>query len=143
MKKTNLITLSTLAVLSVFSTSVFADGHHKHGGYNGKAEHRGEYHKGEYHKGGFVNSSQPVSSVSKESSWKDDQFVVLQGKIVEQVGRDDFRFKDASGELIIEIDRKAWRGQEINPNDEVKLFGEVDKSWNKTEVEIHRVEKVK
>ena len=66
----------------------------------------------------------------------------MQGNIIKQVGKDDFIFKDASGELQVEIDRKAWRGQDISPSDEVKLYGEVDKSWDKMEVDIDCVEKI-
>ncbi|MGQ9444281.1 YgiW/YdeI family stress tolerance OB fold protein [[Pasteurella] aerogenes] len=100
------------------------------------------HHRGGMRAGGFMNSNQPVANISQQDTWKDDQYIVLQGKIVEQVGKDDYRIKDASGEMVVEIERGAWSGQDVSPNDEVKLYGEVDKSWNKTEVEIHRVEKV-
>ncbi|WP_373767494.1 YgiW/YdeI family stress tolerance OB fold protein [Glaesserella sp.] len=93
--------------------------------------------------GGFVNANQTVHKIIDVAAMHDDQYVVLQGKIVQQIGEDDFLFRDASGEIVVEVERKAWQGQQISPNDEVKLYGEVDKSWNKTEVEVHRVEKVK
>ncbi|NEN75182.1 NirD/YgiW/YdeI family stress tolerance protein [Pelistega sp. NLN82] len=91
---------------------------------------------------GFTGQ-QAVSKVSEASQWRDDQYVVLQGKIVKQIGKDDFIFSDGTGEIEIEVDDKAWYGQNITPADKIKVFGEVDKSWNRTEVEIHRIEKVK
>lgn len=138
MKKGSLATILVLSTVGLFGVSQSAMAEKHNGGFhNGNPQHE------QFHKGGFINSNQTVSTIASENTWKDDQFIVLQGKIVEQVGKDDFRVKDASGEIVVEIERKAWQGQDISPNDEVRLYGEVDKSWNKTEVEIHRVEKVK
>lgn len=92
--------------------------------------------------GGFAASAQAVSSVSQLSSMKDDQYVVLQGNIVKQVGGEDYLFRDTSGEVVVEIDHENWAGVNVTPSDEVRVYGEVDQSWHKTEVEIHRVEKV-
>ncbi|PJG82012.1 YgiW/YdeI family stress tolerance OB fold protein [Caviibacterium pharyngocola] len=127
--------------------------------HDGKKHHGDRKYRGEDKpRGGFVDPAHPVkerqkarhpalnlpvAKVADSASWKDDQVIVLQGKIVEQVGKEDFLFRDASGEITVEIEGRAWRGQEITPNDEVKLIGEVDKSWKKTEIEIHHIEKVK
>lgn len=92
--------------------------------------------------GGFVHDKVQVDKIAQADSWKDDQFVVLEGHIVRQVGKDDFIFRDTSGELTVEIEKKAWQGQTITPSDKVRVFAEVDKSWNKTEVEIYRIVKV-
>lgn len=97
----------------------------------------------EFRQGGFVNSQQSVSKAADSSKWKDDEYIVLEGNIIRQVGKDDFIFKDNSGEIEVEIERRAWAGQTISPEDKVKLYAEVDKSWNKIEVEVNRIEKVK
>ncbi|MFY1026770.1 Uncharacterized conserved protein [Actinobacillus seminis] len=44
--------------------------------------------------------------------------LVLQGKIVEKAGKDDYRIKDAGGEMAVEIECGAWGGQDVSPNDE-------------------------
>ena len=136
MKKRSLATIFVLA--TVAASGAFAKG----GFQDPQAQHAQYHHKDEFKHGGFVNGNQTVSKAADATSWVDDQYVILQGNIVKQVGKDDYIFKDASGELQVEIDRKAWRGQDISPSDEVKLYGEVDKSWNKTEVDIDRVEKI-
>ena len=136
MKKRSLATifvLATVAASGAFAKGGFQDQHTQHAQY---------HHKGEFKHGGFVNGNQTVSKVADANTWKDDQYIILQGNIIKQVGKDDFIFKDASGELQVEIDRKAWRGQDISPSDEVKLYGEVDKSWDKMEVDIERVKKI-
>ena len=136
MKKRSLATILVLSTIA--ATGVFAQG-----GFQDPNAPKMEHHKkGDFKRGGFVNTDQTVSKASEAGSWQDDQYIILQGNIVKQVGKDDFIFKDASGEIQVEIERKAWRGQDISPSDEVKLYGEVDKSWNKTEVDIERVEKI-
>ena len=139
MKKRSLATifvLATVAASGAFAKGGFQDPHAQ------QTQHTQYHHKGEFKHGGFVNGNQTVSKAADANTWKDDQYIILQGNIVKQVGKDDFIFKDASGEIQVEIDRKAWRGQDISPSDEVKLYGEVDKSWDKMEVDIDRVEKI-
>ncbi|WP_233138821.1 YgiW/YdeI family stress tolerance OB fold protein [Aggregatibacter actinomycetemcomitans] len=136
MKKRSLATILVLSTIA--ATGVFAQG-----GFQDPNAPKMEHHKkGDFKRGGFVNTDQTVSKASEAGSWQDDQYIILQGNIVKQVGKADFIFKDASGEIQVEIERKAWRGQDVSPSDEVKLYGEVDKSWNKTEVDIERVEKI-
>ncbi|MGR3807313.1 TIGR00156 family protein [Pasteurella testudinis DSM 23072] len=96
-----------------------------------------------HQRGGFAGEQAAVTKVADVKNLKDDARVVLEGFIEQQVGKDDYVFKDDSGSIEVEIERRAWAGQEVTPSDKVKLFGEVDQSWNKTEVEIHRVVKVK
>lgn len=93
-----------------------------------------------YQAGGF-NQSEQVSRVAEAKNGYDDQFVVLQGKIVKQVGGDEYLFRDASGEITLEIDHEDWHGVNVSPNDEIRVYGEIDKSW-RTQVDVHRVEKV-
>lgn len=136
MKKRSLATIFVLA-------TVAASGAFAQGGFQDPNASQVQHHKkGDFKRGGFVNDEQTLSKAADATSWVDDQYVILQGNIVKQVGKDDYIFKDASGEIQVEIDRKAWRGQDISPSDEVKLYGEVDKSWDKMEVDIDRVEKI-
>ena len=120
MKKLSLIT--TLA-LSTISVSALASG------FQGAAN------------GGFTNSAQTVSRVADVKDFRDDQYIVLQGKIVKQLTGDEYLFRDASGEIVVEIDGEDWGGTQVGPNDEIRIFGEVDKSW-RTDIDVHRVEKV-
>lgn len=141
MKKVSLATILALSTVAV--TGAFAEG-----GFQGPSVQQPQqqpqqhHYKEDFKRGGFINSNQSVSMASEANSWLDDQYIILQGRIVKQVGKDDFIFKDNTGEIRVEIGNKAWRGQDISPNDEVKLYGEVDKSWEKTEVDIDRVEKI-
>lgn len=94
------------------------------------------------HTGGFSNPNAQITPVSEISNLKDDQYIVLQGKITQQIGHELYLFKDSTGEVEVEIDNDVWRGQTITPSDEVKLFAEIDRDWRKIEVEVKRLEKV-
>ncbi len=69
---------------------------------------------------------------------RDDARVTLQGTIVNQLSREKFTFRDASGEVVVEIDREVWRrlSENIGENDRVEIYGEVDKERLGTRIEI-------
>ena len=98
--------------------------------------------------GGF---SGPVSGVQADTVAKaltlgDDAPVVLTGKIVSQEAgkKDKFLFRDATGEVRMEIDRKVFAGQSITPEDTVRIMGKVDKDLGKdVEIDAKSLEIVK
>ena len=95
--------------------------------------------------------SGPVSGVQADTVAKaltlgDDAPVVLTGKIVSQVAgkKDKFIFKDATGEVRMEIDRKVFAGQSVTPEDTVRIVGKVDKDLGKdVKIEAKSLEIVK
>ena len=66
----------------------------------------------------------------------------LEGKLVKHLGGENYLFRDDSGEVEVEVDGDVWRGTEVGPDDLIRVRGEVDHSWNKTEVEVEHLEKV-
>lgn len=102
-------------------------------------KHERKAHKGGH--GGFFDESKAVKTVAALKDAQDDSLVMLEGQITQQVGKDDFIFKDATGEVEIEVSKRAWKGQTITPNDTVEIRGKVDKEWNKTEIDIKKVTK--
>lgn len=107
---------------------------HHHGKLDGK---RGE--KGKDFMPPFFDESKAVKSVKDIQAASDKSFVMIEGKITKQVGKKDFIFQDATGEVEIEVSRRAWQGQTISPNDTVEIRGKIDKEWNKTEVEVKQI----
>ena len=65
-----------------------------------------------------------------------DAHMILKGNIVRNVQGDKYEFKDATGTVELEIDRKYWNGQNVKPENTVKLVVEVDKDLLKTEYEV-------
>ncbi|MBB5877460.1 MULTISPECIES: YgiW/YdeI family stress tolerance OB fold protein [Xanthomonas] len=71
---------------------------------------------------------------------KDDQHVVLRGRIVSHDGGDRYTFRDASGSMKVEIDaHRLPAGRPFDDKAEVELLGEVDKDLRSIEVDVDEV----
>lgn len=92
--------------------------------------------------GGFSGPSAALTTVDKVKSMSDDTWVMLQGNIEQRVGDETYTFRDASGTLTVEIDKKRWNGQTITPKDKVQLEGKVDKDWSNVEVDVKTIKKL-
>lgn len=92
--------------------------------------------------GGFVGGMETIVTVKQVKEMRDDVNVVVQGKILQRMGDDKYLFEDGTGSITVEIDKKDWRGQTVTPADTVKLYGEVDRGFMKTEIEVDYVEKM-
>jgi len=65
--------------------------------------------------------------VSEARNLPKDSWAVLAGNVVNTLpGGKQYTFRDSSGEIIVEIDRKVWRGLSVGINDRVEIQGEVD-----------------
>ena len=70
-----------------------------------------------------------------------DTRVVLTGNIVQSLGDEKYAFKDDTGEITIEIDRKIWRGLSVGVADTVEITGKVEVKRNRVEIEVKRLRK--
>lgn len=89
------------------------------------------------------NASAPKSTVAQALKVKQDNTPIqLTGKIVRQIDNDEFIFKDATGEIKIDVEDHAWQGLNVTPNDTITIFGSVDhESFEANSIEVYRVEK--
>lgn len=88
-------------------------------------------------------ASAPGTTVAQVKSMPDDTRVTLVGKIVSQLpGSDDkYMFRDNTGEIMVEIDFKRFRGQEVTPNNTVRISGEVDKDFGRApEIDVKQLD---
>lgn len=76
--------------------------------------------------GGFNNNTLTISTVEQAKQMNKDAWVTLQGKIVKQIGEEDYLFRDSTGDINIEIDHKYWQGRTVTPDDIIQITGEVD-----------------
>lgn len=129
MKKVMLVTSLLALSTAAFAKGGFHDGKHPQGG------------QGEYTQQGFVDESAMVKSVSEALKASDKTPVLLVGTIVKQIDNDEFIFKDSTGEIQIDVKKRAWNGQTITPQDTIEIRGKVDKEWSKTEVDVYSVTK--
>ena len=74
----------------------------------------------------FVDSKAPQVTTVKEvlKNGKDNQMVVLEGKVIERIKGDDYRFCDSTG--VIEIDDHVFKGQTVTPDTLIRIEAEVD-----------------
>lgn len=114
-----------LASLLLASTSVFAE-------FVGQTQTQ---------QGGFTGPSISKTTVEKAKTLKDDTPVVLEGNIMEHLGKDKYLFQDQTGNITVEIDHKDWKGVNVSPKDSVTIYGEVDKDWNCVEIDVDSIVK--
>lgn len=71
---------------------------------------------------------------------KSDALVKLEGYVVERIKEDEFWFKDSSGKIIVEIERKHFPSFEFNEKTKVVIVGEVDHDLLEgTEIEVESI----
>lgn len=96
--------------------------------------------------GDFVSNhkSKNVISVKETLKLNDDAKVVLEGKIKSHIKSDKYEFADKNGDVIVvEIDNKKWGNVTANEDTLLKIRGEVDKDFTKTEIDVDSVEVIK
>lgn len=91
--------------------------------------------------GGNVDA--PKMTVAKALKVKQDNAPVqITGKILRQVDNDEFIFGDSIGQIKIEVDDQAWQGLNVNPNETITIFGNVDhESFEPNTIDVYRVQK--
>ena len=83
-----------------------------------------------------------VSSVAEVKQAKDETWHTLEGNIVKQLTSEHYTFRDATGEIEIEIDEDVWSGREVTPRTPVRITGEVDRDFRKVSFEVDRLEPI-
>jgi uncharacterized protein (TIGR00156 family) len=80
-----------------------------------------------------------VAEVLKDAV--DDRPVELSGTLVKQTGRETFLFRDATGEIQVEIDEEDFpAGQQIGADTRVVISGEIDaRTMRKPEIDVERL----
>lgn len=92
--------------------------------------------------GRYVGPSSAVLSTVKQllADGKDDQYALLQGKIVSHDQGKNYTFADDSGRMSVEISSRRFpEGKTISAEQRVELSGKLDKGWNKTEFEVKEI----
>lgn len=94
--------------------------------------------------GGFHGpKSAGITRAADVARAHDDAHVTLTGHIVEQVAPEKYVFRDGSGTVIVDIDRKTFRNQKVTPQTRVRIVGEVDYDHGNKEVDVDFLEIVR
>ena len=83
-------------------------------------------------------------TVSQARALPDDTLVILTGNIVQSLGRERYTFRDATGDITIEVDRNLWLLLDltVNPNDRIEIRGEIDIEKRVTEIDVKYLRKL-
>lgn len=92
--------------------------------------------------GGFKGPAVAPITVKEALELKDDSRVTLMGNIERSLGGNQYLFKDATGSVEVEIDKKRWNGVIVSPEDTVEISGKVDKDWGSTEIDVKQIQKI-
>ena len=95
--------------------------------------------------GGFQDNGSSATSataVKEALRMRDESYVTVRGNIVKRLTDDKYLFRDATGEIVVDIDNEDWAGLTVGPNDTVELSGEIDRDFNKVEIDVGIVRKV-
>lgn len=66
------------------------------------------------------------TSVGELQNTRPGRYVVLEGNIVAHQRGDYYTFRDATGEIRVEIPSATFGGRQIGPTDSVRIMGELD-----------------
>jgi uncharacterized protein (TIGR00156 family) len=69
-----------------------------------------------------------VSTVEQARNAPIDTYVTVTGNIVAHLREEYYTFRDATGEIRVEIERPVWRNRDIGPDTKVRLLAEVDRN---------------
>lgn len=128
-------TFALAAIVALMSAPVFAA--NTQGGFSGPGAPASQQQAG-----GFSGPNSSVTTVDAAKRLQDDAPVTLRGNIIQQNSDDDYTFKDSTGTISVDIDRKHWNGVNVTPNDVVEIIGEVDKDKKGVEIDVKQLKKV-
>ncbi len=71
---------------------------------------------------------------------QDDQQVTLTGHIVKKLGEEKYLFRDATGEIVLEIEKDAMPSTDFDDKTRVEITGEIDKDFpGHAEIEVQTI----
>ena len=87
-----------------------------------------------------VTGTAPIT-INEARNLPHDSWVVLNGNIISTLatGKHNYLFRDASGEITVDIGRKEWRGLSVGVSDRVEIYGEVKLHRGLIHIKVHAI----
>jgi len=92
---------------------------------------------------GPTDKTYTVKEIIDNASYLDrtDAIVKVQGYIIKQINSDKYEFRDQTGTIRVEIDKKRMPNTTFDEKTELILIGEVDKDlFEAVEIEVKKIE---
>jgi uncharacterized protein YdeI (BOF family) len=87
-----------------------------------------------------MNNDKPISKVSDIATMPDDSVVYIQGMIVQDLGDENYLFKDNTGTINIEIDEELVDNNKIVGEAMMFITATVDKDGNITTLDAEEID---
>ena len=86
--------------------------------------------------------SHPIT-VNEAKNFPRDSWVILNGNIINSLpGGRHYTFRDSSGEIIVEIEQRIWRGLVLGVDDQVEISGELKLDRGLLTVNVKAIKRV-
>jgi len=86
-----------------------------------------------------VMISHPIT-INEARNLPHDSWVVLTGNIINMLpGGRQYTFRDATGDIAVDIGRKEWRGLSVGVSDKVEIYGEVKIHRGLLHIKVHAI----
>jgi len=93
--------------------------------------------------GQSVTVGQPIA-INEVVNLPHDSWVILNGNIASQLpeGKNNYSFRDISGEVTVDIGPKEWRGLSVGVSDRVEIYGEVKNERGRISIKVQAIRKI-
>lgn len=82
-------------------------------------------------------SAEPEATVAQARSAADGTYAVLEGRITKRLSHHEhYEFTDTTGSITVDIDDEDWPEQIVDENTKVRIYGEVDKDFSGTDIDV-------
>jgi uncharacterized protein (TIGR00156 family) len=89
----------------------------------------------------FSGPSQKITTtVQQANTTRLGREISLEGFIVKHLRGEYYLFRDATGEIRVEIERPIWRGRKVNPKTKVRIQGDVDRDLRGRYISVERLQ---
>jgi uncharacterized protein (TIGR00156 family) len=89
--------------------------------------------------GQAVTVVEPIT-VSAARNLPHDSFVIISGNIINMLpGGKNYTVRDTSGEIIVDIGPKQWRGLSVSASDRVVIYGEVKNNRGHASIKVQAI----
>ena len=93
----------------------------------------------------YLDNNGDVITIKDLKNIEDDEYITIRGYIVKKIKKEKYLFKDSTGEIILDIDKKINNQLEnVDKDTLVEIYGEYEKElFGKDEIDVKRITIVK
>lgn len=79
-------------------------------------------------------------SIAEAQAAADETLVVVEANIIQDLGSERYLVRDASGQIIAEIDEDIIGEVQVAPDTTLRLFGEIDRNDSRSVLQVEKIQ---